>query len=260
MNSGSKMNSASQFGLLSRASSARGLSYESFLRVKRGIGNEALIAAGLPPADQLSFDAYVTALQRNNHAAMPSQPTARGGKGRGPMQAVWAGLVIVPVAAVGGLLVSDILAGMPEAAIGTGSAMAEAAPPAGDSTQSWRAGDGTQSWPTGDSTQSWLTGRQEATPPAFMARPSVQILADEPIVPKLKPNTPTAAPLRSDPAAVAELAATAPARTVAVRPERPVRRTAPRPQAEFWQPLLDLLKGDGSRPPRQRFNPDDRSK
>jgi hypothetical protein len=53
-------------------------SYKNYLRIKQGVGAEALKAAGLPAAEELSYDAYAAALRA----------AKTGARGQPPMQAL----------------------------------------------------------------------------------------------------------------------------------------------------------------------------
>lgn len=99
-------------------------SYESFLRIKQGVGGAALRAAGLPTADQLSYDAYAAALRARSatrgladvtelkprarapsRARAPAKPGAARGTGRSGMFIFTVGL---GAAFVAGMLLNEM--------------------------------------------------------------------------------------------------------------------------------------------------------
>lgn len=53
------------------------LSYEGYLRVKNGISDSVLMAAGLPPARDLSYEAYVTAFGGKSQPVQSERPASR---------------------------------------------------------------------------------------------------------------------------------------------------------------------------------------
>ena len=97
-------------------------SYENYLRIKQGVGAAALRAAGLPAAEELSYDAYAAALRAAKVGArgemplrapvlepLPSQalssPAKRTVRARGPI--AWG--VGLGVAFIGGMLINEIM-------------------------------------------------------------------------------------------------------------------------------------------------------
>jgi hypothetical protein len=97
-------------------------SYENYLRIKQGVGAAALRAAGLPAAEELSYDAYAAALRAAKAGArgerpmpspgsepLPSQalsvPAKRAPRARGPI--AWC--VGLSVAFIGGMVINEIM-------------------------------------------------------------------------------------------------------------------------------------------------------
>jgi hypothetical protein len=97
-------------------------SYENYLRIKQGVGAAALRAAGLPAAEELSYDAYAAALRAAKAGArgerpmpspdsepLPSQalsgPAKRAPRARGLI--AWC--VGLSVAFIGGMVINEIM-------------------------------------------------------------------------------------------------------------------------------------------------------
>ena len=104
-------------------------SYEAFLRIKQGIGSEALRAAGLPPVEALSYDAYVAAINRKAaEKRMTEQPAVKAQAEIAPAatrassvgeakRLAWTSLVVVPVALVAVILVISMFKGPSDGAL-----------------------------------------------------------------------------------------------------------------------------------------------
>lgn len=60
----------------SRTDPQSALSYEGYLRVKNGISDSVLMAAGLPPARDLSYEAYLAAFGGKSQPAQSEQPAS----------------------------------------------------------------------------------------------------------------------------------------------------------------------------------------
>lgn len=253
-------------------------SYESFLRIKQGIGSEALRAAGLPAAENLSYDAYVAALNRKAAemraaepmpAAEPRAPADRADAKR----IAWASLVVVPVAVVFVLLVADMFKDRPDLPNGS---EAVAAPLTGDGL------------PVAlvitamDETTSLVQSPIDDAASAPMARFDNEVVALAPVPGQVEPEQPVsekvallpAASPAAEPASASILPKKKPAaaeanvvplserRVAAAKPakttSKPARQSAKK-QDDFWQPLVDLLDGKGVRGARNVPAPEDRA-
>ncbi|MDY0873955.1 hypothetical protein [Dongia rigui] len=256
------------------------LSYESFLRVKQGIGSEALRAAGLPAAEHLSYDAYVAALNRkaaelrgveDMPAARPQTKTDRADAKR----IAWASLVVVPIALVFVVLVADMFKDRPDGVVLPNAGEAVAAPLTGEGLPVALVITNTEEMPflipPGDDVALMPAHFDTALspPPPLPERVELLPAAAEAAValpvPAVKqgetPSVKTKAPVAKKKAAAAP---GEPAK-VAAKAQKTQKTTAKptRPSAKeeggFWQPLLDLLHGEVARGKHRAPAPKDRS-
>jgi hypothetical protein len=258
------------------AASARP-SYESFLRIKQGIGSEALRAAGLPAAENLSYDAYVAAINRKAAELRAAEPMARTpATGTAPQPATdrgdakriaWASIVVVPVALAFVLLVADMFKDRPDGMVLSSGSEAVAAPLTGDGLPVALAITNVEEMPP-------LVLPQDDAPPAPAAAFDHEVAAIAPVVEPVEmlPVTPVAKPVSAatvpQKKAVARESAKAnvmPAperRTASTKaekaPAKPARQAAKK-QDDFWQPLVDILNGKGVRGARNVPAPEDRA-
>ncbi|MBI2253487.1 MAG: hypothetical protein HYU58_02585 [Proteobacteria bacterium] len=252
-------------------------SYESFLRIKQGIGNEALRAAGLPSMEHLSYDAYVTALKRKAaesqaHAAAPLVPPAAE-KARG-RSVVWTGIVVAPIAIAFVVLLADILKDRPGAEQIPSATEAIAAPLTGDGLPVSLSITATEDMPlpyvqTETVMPGASAGFDTATPnletapvavvEAAQKDPPVELLVNKPAA--KKKNTVSVEPTEASVAS----AMPAPERR-ATAPQKKKTSSATASQSsktrradDFWRPLVDLLNGKGMRGARNVPAPEDRA-
>jgi hypothetical protein len=228
-------------------------SYESFLRIKQGIGNDALRAAGLPSAEHLSYDAYVTALNRKaavsrgHEAAAPVlTPTPEKTHGR---SAVWTGIVVGPIAIAFIVLLAGILKDRPGADPIPSGTEAIAAPLTTEGLPIALSLTAMEDMPMPplplEMTAASPAANTESTAPEMSAVETVQ--ADAPVellVTKPVAKKQTAAGLVPKETAVS---AVMPAPERRVAPERKKQTTTTRQSRggnDFWQPLVDLLNGN----------------
>jgi hypothetical protein len=254
-------------------------SYESFLRIKQGIGSEALRAAGLPAVENLSYDAYVAAINRKAaelRAAEPAAgpqatgpaPRAKAATDRGDAKRIaWASFVAVPVALVFVLLVADILKERPDGTVLSSGGEAIAAPLTGDGLPVALAITTMDEMPA-------LSLSEDDAPPApaavFDHEAAVVPSTAEPV--EFLPVMPIAKPMSAAPVTQKKAAARESAkanvlpaqerRAASAKAEKatakPARRAA-KDQDDFWQPLVDILNGKGLRGARNVPAPEDRA-
>jgi hypothetical protein len=252
-------------------------SYESFLRIKQGIGNDALRAAGLPSAEHLSYDAYVTALNRKaavsrghetpSPAATPASAKAHSGS------FLWTGIVVAPIAIAFVVLLAGILKDHPGDGSIPSPTEAIAAPLTADGLPI-----ALSITATDDMSISSPASIAAAEIPAPEALPSFEAPAPAsatpvPVAGTVQPDAPVellggkAAKKKKAAAASTEASAA----TVMPLPERrsaterkktqsaSVKQSAKARQGDdFWQPLVDLLNGKGVRGARNVPAPEDR--
>ena len=227
-------------------------SYESFLRIKQGIGNEALRAAGLPSAEHLSYDAYVTALNRKaavsrGHeavaAAIPPVPEKARGK-----NALWTGIVVGPIAIAFVVLLAGILKDRPGADPIASATEAIAAPLTTDGLPITLSLTATEDMPVPplplEVTAPLPMANVESTPSEIPVIDTVH--ADAPVEllvtkPAAKKKTATGTVTKETAAAVVP----APERRVPQERKKQTTMTRQsRGNTDFWQPLVDLLNGN----------------
>lgn len=265
-------------------------SYEAFLRIKQGIGSEALRAAGLPPVENLSYDAYVAALNRKAAAARvaeqprPAKAVAEihivPSRAAEAKRLAWTSLVVVPVALVAVILVINMFKS-PAPNDGPNASEAVAAPLMSDGLTS----DGIPvalSLTAVDDMPPLVLPADDAAASEPPARFDNEVAAVEPAAEKVEllPVTKAAAATGTEQvpvqatkkkkAAATRETAQAPSqaavmpvqeRRTATQSEKkaatPARKVAKKDD-DFWQPLVDLLDGKGIRGARNVPPPEDR--
>jgi len=250
-------------------------SYESFLRIKQGVGNDALRAAGLPSAENLSYDAYVAALNRKAAALRaaekaPPTPAASGPKGQGVKRVAWGSLVIVPMALACILLIADILKDRPDGTSMPSASEALAAPLTGDglpialAVTTMEAGSSSTVHDDEATAETGMPFDHEvaaASPPSekveLLAGPAPAAAVSQAQSPATKKKTAAA------PREPAKATAVPPQerRVASAKPEKKAAEGTRQPakkQGDFWQPLRDMLDGKGVRGARNVPPPEDR--